>query len=134
MITDSVADCLTRLRNATLASQDEVRIPHSKLKENILNILKREGYLLSVEVHADSDQPAKKEIVAGIRYKKSGKPQLQHIKKISRPGRRIYSGTPLKLSARSGLGIQIFSTSKGILTDREAMDKKVGGELIAEVW
>ncbi|PIR22973.1 MAG: 30S ribosomal protein S8 [Deltaproteobacteria bacterium CG11_big_fil_rev_8_21_14_0_20_45_16] len=134
MIQDSIADCLTRVRNASMADKDQVSVAHSKIKEEVLQILKREGFLGSVEVVQDTKSPNKKTLVATIKYRKSGKPRLEHIKRVSKPGLRVYSQAPKKLSVRSGLGLQILTTSKGIMTDREAMEKKLGGEVICELW
>jgi len=134
MIQDPIADCLTRVRNASLADKDQVSIDHSKIKEEVLQILMREGFLGSVEVVQDAKSPNKKTILATIKYRKDGKPRLEYIKRVSKPGLRVYSQAPQKLSLRSGLGLQILTTSKGIMTDREAMEKKLGGEVICELW
>jgi len=134
MMTDNIADCLTRVRNAASAQHDEVRVPHSKMKQRILEILRDEGMLRSVEVVGDVKQPSKKEIVAQIALKKDGKARLKHVRRVSTPGQRVYIEAPKTLAVRSGLGFRIISTSKGVMTDREALEKKVGGELLAELW
>lgn len=132
--TDVLSDCLTRIRNAIMADHNQVMIPHSNLKEAVLNVLKREGYLNSVEVVKDAKAPTKKRIVAGINYTAKGMARLQHIKRVSTPGQRVYTKAPTKRMVRSGLGMQIISSSKGIITDKEALEQKIGGEVLAEIW
>lgn len=133
MVTDTVADCLSRIRNAAMAGHEEVKIPHSLLKERLVEILVKEGYLKGQSIETGSSK-AKKWIVARIRYKASGEPSITSIKRVSRPGQRVYRKTPDKMLVRSGFGFQILSTSKGVLSEKDAMEKKVGGEVLAEVY
>lgn len=134
MATDRIADALTRVRNGQMANHQTVRIPHSNAVESVLQLMKREGYVGDVDVETDPQVKAKKELVVELLYRKSGLPRIKHIKKISRPGLRIFSKAPEKPQVRSGLGLQIISTSKGVLSDRDAIEKKTGGEVIAELW
>jgi len=134
MLTDSIADCLTRVRNAAMAGHKELQMPHSKMKFSVLEILHKQGYLGKVEVVADDKGGHKKKIVAALVYKKDGQPAFERLTRVSTPGQRVYRKRPEKLEVRSGFGVQILSTSKGLMTDKEAIEKKVGGELIAEVW
>lgn len=133
MRTDPIADCLSRIRNAGMAGHETVTIPYSKMKESVLNILKDEGYLTFVgRVKADASN--KEDLKAGIQYNKSGKPVIEYLAKVSKPGQRVYTPAPKKAQVRSGLGLQIISTSRGLMTDRQAINDHVGGEVVAEVW
>jgi len=134
MITDPIADCLTRVRNAIGAGLDECTALHSSINEGILNILKKEGYLSNVTVLEDRENPLPKKIQIRIRMDRSGKALLKNIKRISKPGQRVYRKTPDSAKVRSGYGIQILSTSKGLMTDKEAIERRVGGEVIAEFY
>lgn len=131
MMTDSLGDCFTRLRNGAAAHCEEVKMPYSRMKEAVLLLLKREGFLNGVHVE---DREGKKTIIVRLRYDVEGKPILEEIRRMSCPSQRIYSATPRRLQVRGGLGFQILSTSKGIMTDAEAMEKKVGGEVLGVVW
>lgn len=130
-MTDPIADFFARIRNAGNAGHDLVRVGHSQMKESIAHILKQEGFVSDVEVEKDGNR---KNLVVHLRYEQGGKPMIHHLRRISKPGQRVYSRAPSKPNVRSGLGFHILSTSKGVMTDREAMEKKVGGELIAEIW
>lgn len=132
MNTDPLADCFSRLRNGAKARRESVSMPHSKMKEQVLKVLSKEGYL--GDVHTQEVGPGKKNLVAQLRFDSAGLPVLEHIRKISKPGHRIYGKTPTPGAIRSGLGFQILSTSQGIMTDKQAAEKKVGGEIIGEVW
>lgn len=129
---DSIGDGFTRIRNAAKARQELVTIPYSKMMANILDVLKKEGFL--AEYNVDESVKHQKKLVARIRYERSGVAVLEHIRRISKPGHRVYGATPTNTKLRSGLGFQILSTSKGVMTDRQATLQKVGGELIGEVW
>ncbi len=131
MHSDPIADCLTRVYNGAKAGKEVVVMPHSKAKETILNLLRNEGYLSDVRV---ADKEGRKFLEAAVRYQKSGEPVIQAVKRISKPGRRVYEKAPEGLNVRAGLGVKILSTSKGVLTDRDALAQKVGGEVIGEVW
>ncbi len=126
MMTDPIADMLTRIRNAHLALHKEVSVPRSKIKLVIAQILKDEGYV--EEVSAD-DQA----ISLVLKYSK-GKPAIAGLKKISKPGRRVYVGAGEIPSVQNGLGISIVSTSSGVLAGSQAREKNVGGELLCEIW
>lgn len=131
MLTDPIADCLSRVRNASQAGHSEVKMMHSRMKESILEILRQEGLVASVDT---VQEKLKKYLIVRLRYTEDQKPMIHRLKRLSRPGQRVYKKTPTRLEARSGLGFQILSTSKGLMTDRQAMEKKLGGELVAEVW
>ncbi len=125
-ITDPIADMLTRIRNAHMALHKEVKVPASKMKRAILDILQREGY---IEKYEDEGR----EIKVYLKYVK-GKPAITELKKISTPGRRIYVGVEDIPRVQNGLGICILSTSKGVLEGKEAKRSNVGGELICQIW
>ena len=126
MLTDPIADMLTRIRNAHLALHKEVSVPSSKMKEALAGILKQEGY---VEDYAVNDRTIKIE----LKYVQ-GKPAIAGLKRISKPGRRVYVSTHEIPRVHNGLGICILSTSNGVLDGLTAQSKKTGGELLCEVW
>ncbi|MBN8554063.1 MAG: 30S ribosomal protein S8 [Deltaproteobacteria bacterium] len=132
MNSDPLSDCFTRLRNAAKARQDSVSIPYSKLKEQVLNLLRDEGFLTEISVSETAKH--QKALVAQLKYDRTGSPALEHIRRISKPGHRIYGRAPTTSNVRSGLGFQIFTTSKGVMTSRQAIAQKAGGEILAEVW
>ena len=126
---DPISDLLTRLRNAGLALLPEVVLPHSKLKEGIAHVLKKEGYVTDVSVEG---KPLKK---IKIKLKYAGKkPVIEGSRRVSSPGLRRYSGATEVPRVRGGLGTSILSTSEGIMTGTQARKKNVGGELLCEVW
>lgn len=131
MIMDSIGDCFTRLRNAAKARKELVIIPHSKVKEQILKLLQSEGFLSDVSLSETSGK--RKELVARLKLD-GATPVLEHIRRVSKPGHRVYGKVPGTKGVREGLGFRIFSTPKGILSDRQAVDQKVGGEILGEVW
>ena len=129
-LTDPIADMLTRIRNANAVMHEQVDIPHSTLKDKIAEILKEEGYIANYKVVTDGN---KKSIRVYLKY--DGKDRIiKGIKRISKPGRRVYSSVEDMPRVLSGLGIAIVSTSKGIVTDRVARRENVGGEVLAFVW
>ena len=129
-LTDPIADMLTRVRNAN-AVMLEVDIPHSKMKERIAEILKEQGYISNFKIVTDEGN--KKNIRVYLKY--AGKERvIKGLKRISKPGRRVYSSVDDMPRVLSGLGIAIVSTSKGIVTDKVARAEKVGGEVLAFVW
>ena len=129
-LTDPSADMLTRIRNANAVMHEKVDIPHSTLKDKIAEILKEEGYIANYKVVTDGN---KKSIRVYLKY--DGKDRIiKGIKRISKPGRRVYSSVEDMPRVLSGLGIAIVSTSKGIVTDRVARRENVGGEILAFVW
>lgn len=130
-MTDPIADMLTRVRNASSAMHDEVAIPSSKIKENIARILVDEGYVDSYEVDADNGHPV---IKIRLRYSDERERVISGIRRISKPGRRVYRGAQELPRVLGGLGVAIISTSQGVMTDTQARRAKVGGEVLAYVW
>ena len=130
-MTDPVADMLTRLRNANSAHHDSVSLPSSKLKTNIAEILKREGYIGSWEV---SDARVGQTLTMTLKYGPNRERSIAGIKRVSKPGLRVYAKSTEIPRVLGGLGVAILSTSSGLLTDREATKKGVGGEVLAYVW
>ena len=126
MVTDPIADMLTRIRNAHLALHKEVNVPRSKMKAALAGILKQEGYI--EEVREDGDN-----LVLTLKYL-DGKPALTGLKRKSSPGRRVYVSSREIPRVQNGLGICILSTSSGVIDGKSARDKKVGGELLCEIW
>ena len=130
-ITDSVADMLTRIRNANAAKHDTVKVPASNMKKAIAQILVDEGYIKSFTVEEDGKQ-GMIEIV--LKYGENKSPVITGLKRVSKPGLRIYTDCENMPKVMKGLGIAILSTSKGIMTDKEARKLNVGGEVLAFVW
>lgn len=126
MIVDPVADALIRIKNGYLASKQEVQIPYSKLQLNLCKLLSKEGYILTV---------GKKEHLITVTLKYDGRsPSLSDVKRVSKPALRVYKGYKDLPRVLNGLGVAIISTPKGLMTDKEARKKKLGGEVMAEVW
>lgn len=130
MMTDPIADMLTRIRNAALARHDRTEVPASRLKLAVAQILKNEGYIADVR-QADGD-PRKLTIV--LKYGRDRVCALDGVRRVSRPGRRVYVRHDRIPRVLSGLGISILSTSRGLMSDKDARRLKVGGELLCEVW
>ncbi len=131
MMTDSIADMLTRIRNADMAKFNEVDIPSSRLKVDIAKILLEEGYIKDFEIIKDKKQGI---LRVYLKYDSSKQGVIRGIKRVSRPGRRIYAKKDKIPFMLSGLGIYILSTSKGIMTDKQARASNTGGELLCSVW
>jgi len=131
-MTDPVADLLSRIRTAYLAKHDRLDVPVSKLKLEVCRILKEQGYVESIQV-LDSD-PVKKQVRIYLRYTPEGEPLIRSIKRISKPGRRVYKGAEEIRPVLNGLGVGIISTSQGLLTDAQARQRRVGGEVLCEVY
>ena len=129
-LTDPIADFLIRLKNASRAGNDSFRAPHSKMKVEIARILKEEGYIWNYEVNTSGKFP---ELVVKTKFV-DGVPALTDLKRISKCGRRKYSGSQDIPRVLNGMGISIMSTSKGLMTGHQAKKDKVGGEVIAFVW
>lgn len=129
MISDPIADFLIRIKNASMIGRRATSVPHSKAKEALAKILQAEGYLDKVEVVGKN---AKKELVLTIAANKV-KPKTIKVKRISKPGRRVYTGTRKIDSLRRGLGIVIISTPKGLMTGKEALAKNLGGEVLCKI-
>jgi small subunit ribosomal protein S8 len=127
---DPISDMLTRIRNANRNGADEVRIPFSKLKNELANVLRREGYVL--EVRAEGEGPARV-LVLVMRYGPDGEQVIHRLDRVSRPGRRVYTSATEIPRVRGGLGICILSTSRGVLSDRECRKQQVGGEVLCKV-
>lgn len=132
-MTDPIADMLTRIRNASRARHQKVAVPWSRLKENIVKILIEEGYLKD-QKKVRAQIGAGEEIIIQLKFDRDNRPIIAGIKRVSTPGRRVYVGASAVTPIRRGLGINILSTPKGILVDRNAQKAKVGGELICSVW
>jgi len=133
MMTDTIADMLTRIRNAVRVEHSYVDVPHSKLKFGIADVLKREGYIWDFEV--TTPEKAKSPVIRiQLKYGPNGEHLIQHVKRISKPGRRVYKGAPLLKPVLNGMGINILSTNRGVISDREARQRNVGGEVICEIW
>lgn len=129
-MTDPLADMLTRIRNAIIARKAKVEVPASNLKERIAEILRDEGFLLAVERHEDGVQGS---LTLTLRYT-DNESAIQEIHRVSRPGQRRYAAHDELPKIRSGLGVAILSTSRGVVSDRTARKLKVGGEILCEVW
>ena len=130
-ITDTIADLLTRIRNANSAKHDTVQIPASNMKKAICQILVDEGYIKSFSVEEDGKQGV---ITVTLKYLEGKQPVIQGLRRVSKPGLRIYSSVEDMPKVMKGLGIAIISTSKGVITDREARKQNVGGEVLAFIW
>jgi small subunit ribosomal protein S8 len=131
-VTDPLADMLTKIRNATIAGHEKVDIQPSKLKLEVIKILKNEGYIKNFKKSTNDD--GKDNIRVFLKYDERQKPIIHGLQKISTPGRRIYSGYRKMPSVYNGHGILIVSTSTGVITGKKASERKVGGELICSVW
>lgn len=129
-LSDPISDLLTRLRNGQSAQHKEIQSPHSKLRENILMVLKEEGYIRNFRVE---DGASYKMLHVELKYH-DGKPVMQSIKKISKPGRRVYSDVSSFPSVHNGLGTILLSTSRGVLSDTQARKLNVGGELLCSIY
>ena len=128
---DPVGDMITRIRNAQMRTLNKVTIPSSKFRAKILDVLKQEGYISNYTV--SSDQGNKSSLVINLKYS-NGSPVIKEIKRISKPGRRIYARATSIPKIKNGLGLAIVSTSIGIMSDNDAREKKVGGEIICRVF
>jgi small subunit ribosomal protein S8 len=131
MMTDPIADMLTRIRNSTMARHDRVEMPHSKLKERVASVLKSEGYIDDVRVGEGEDP---KTLTLILRYGRDRQSAIDGLRRVSTPGRRVYVRHDRIQRVCSGTGISILSTSQGVMTDRDARKQRVGGELLCEVW
>lgn len=131
MMTDPIADMLTRIRNGLQAKHDAVRIPASGLKKEIARILSEEGFVGDVRAEAGAHG---RDIEVTMRYVEGRQPVIRCIERVSKPGRRVYCGKDDVPAVLNGLGVAIVSTSKGVLTDRQCRDLGVGGEVICRVW
>ena len=133
-MTDPIADMLTRLRNANRAFHDEATMPHSKIKAGIAEILKQEGYIAEYRVNEPAEGQVGRTLTVTLKYGEDRARSIAGIRRISKPGLRVYAKATNLPRVLGGLGIAIISTSQGLLTDREAKSKSVGGEVLAYVW
>jgi small subunit ribosomal protein S8 len=133
MMTDPVADMLTRIRNANTAMHDEVRMPSSKLKEALASVLQREGYIDGFTVADDPNRPGRVLTIA-MKYSPERARTISGLRRVSKPGLRIYTKADRVPRVLGGLGVAVLSTSKGLMTDREARRAGVGGEVLCFVW
>jgi small subunit ribosomal protein S8 len=132
-MTDPIADMLTRIRNANIAMHDDVRMPSSKLKEALAGILKSEGYIDGFDVEENTDRPGST-LHVRMKYSPERARTISGIKRVSKPGLRVYSPSTKVPRVLGGLGVAVISTSQGLLSDREARKRKVGGEVLCFVW
>ena len=130
-MTDPIADLLTRIRNAQLAKHDRLDVPKSNLKSSLCGLLKQEGY---IEDYETVESPPQHLLRVYLRYNHEGVPAIRRMARVSKPGRRVYRGADEIKPVLNGLGVAIVSTSKGLLTDAEARDQRVGGEILCELW
>ena len=129
-MTDPLGDMLTRIRNGQQARKDSILTPASKLRAHVLDVLQREGYIRG---YSEEELSGQKGLRIELKYFE-GQPAIQHLARVSKPGRRVYSGSKELPRIRNGLGITIVSTPRGVLSDAEARDQNVGGEVLAEVF
>ena len=132
-MTDPIADMLTRLRNANTAFHDTVVMPSSKLKEALAAILKREGYIDEFAVEDDTTRPGRK-LSIELKYSSDRQRTISGIKRVSKPGLRVYTKGEHGPRVLGGMGIAVLSTNQGLMTDREARERNVGGEILCHVW
>lgn len=131
MVNDPIADMLTRIRNAAALRRSEVRVPLSRLREAVLKVLRSEGYIDDFNISRKPAQPACFRVK--IRYSDRA-PVIRGLRRVSRPGRRVYRGAREILPVRSGLGIAVVSTSRGVMSDQACRQRALGGEILCEVW
>ena len=132
-MTDPIADMLTRIRNANVAMHDEVRMPASKLKENLAGLLQKEGYIEGFDVADDPGKPGKV-LTIHMKYSPERARSISGIRRVSKPGLRVYRGADKLPRVLGGLGVAVLSTSQGLMTDREARRRRMGGEVLCYVW
>ena len=132
-MTDPIADMLTRIRNGNTAFHDEVVMPSSKQKEALAKVLEREGYIEGFSVEDDTVRPGRK-LTVKLKYTADRKRTISGIRRISKPGLRVYTKADAVPRVLGGMGIAILSTNQGLLTDRQARERKVGGEVLCHVW
>ena len=133
-MTDPIADMLTRLRNANQAYHESTSMPYSKIKQGIADILQQEGYISSYKVEQPKEGAVGKTLVVDLKFGPSRERSIAGVRRISKPGLRVYAKSTNLPKVLGGLGVAIISTSQGLLTDRQAKNKGVGGEVLAYVW
>ena len=131
MMTDPIADMLTRIRNAVRVERPHVDVPLSKVKRGLAEVLKREGYFWDWE---EIQATPAGQLRVHLKYGPNGERVIRHIRRISKPGRRVYSGATKLRPVLNGLGICVISTSRGVISDREARRRNLGGEVLCEIW
>jgi small subunit ribosomal protein S8 len=132
-MTDPLADMLTRIRNGNVAMHDEVRMPSSTLKESLAVLLRKEGYITDFRVESPEDRPGRV-LVVEMKYSPERQRVISGIKRVSKPGLRVYTKADRIPRVLGGLGVAVLSTSHGLMTDREARKRRVGGEVLCYVW
>ena len=132
-MTDPIADMLTRIRNANAAAFDNVSMPSSKLKENLARLLEREGFIAGFRVTANVDKPGAT-LKIDLKYAEDRRKSIIGIKRVSKPGLRIYKKSDQMPKVLGGVGVAVVSTSRGLMTDREARKARLGGEVLCYVW
>jgi small subunit ribosomal protein S8 len=132
-MTDPIADMLTRVRNGMVASHEAVRMPSSKLKESLAAILQREGYIEGFKVSDDPGRPGRT-LEITLKYTADRAPTISGLRRVSKPGLRVYTKADRLPRVLGGLGVAVLSTSQGLMTDREARERRVGGEVLCYVW
>jgi small subunit ribosomal protein S8 len=132
-MTDPIADMLTRIRNGSVAAQETVRMPSSKLKEALAAILRREGYVVDFRVKDDPTRPGRT-LEIDLKYSNERVPTITGIRRVSKPGLRVYTKADRLPRVLGGLGVAVLSTSQGLMTDREARERRMGGEVLCYVW
>jgi small subunit ribosomal protein S8 len=133
MMTDPIADMLTCIRNAVRIERPRVEMPLSKVKCGLAEVLKREGYIWDWREEHEEGAPSK-QLSIELKYGPNGERVIRHIKRVSKPGRRVYSPATALKPILNGLGISIISTSRGVISDREARQRNLGGEVLCELW
>ncbi|GAA1553391.1 30S ribosomal protein S8 [Kribbella sp. ALI-6-A] len=133
-MTDPIADMLTRLRNANQAYHESTSMPYSKIKQGIADILQQEGYISSYQVEEPKEGTVGKTLIVDLKFGPSRERSIAGVRRISKPGLRVYAKSTNLPKVLGGLGVAIISTSQGLLTDRQAKNKGVGGEVLAYVW
>lgn len=131
MMTDPIADLLTRIRNALMMHHEQVAAPYSRFREAVLKILKQEGFIRDYEIVGEKH---KKMAAIHLKYAATGQPAIGALRRVSKPGRRVFIGYDSLKPLRHGMGVRLLSTSKGVMSDHEAIRQKLGGEILLEVW
>jgi len=132
-MTDPIADMLTRIRNANVAMRDEVRMTSSNLKENLAGLLRQEGYISAFRTEDNTDRPGAT-LVIEMKYSPERERVISGVKRVSKPGLRVYTKADKIPRVLGGLGVAVLSTSQGLMTDREARKRRMGGEILCYVW
>ena len=133
MLSDPIADMLTRIRNAVRIERPFVAMPLSKVKRGVAEVLRREGYIWEWREELPEGSPGK-QLTLVLKYGPNGERVIRHLKRVSKPGRRVYSPADRLRPVLNGMGISIISTSRGVISDREARQKNLGGEVLCELW